>query len=121
LGAASVAPVFQPLRKDSTMADDSVSDFHHPKQEPYVHQDYPKMIFRAPAEGQHPHDANKLVQSEQELTQALADGWSTKPVYETEAEEPVIDNPPADEPTAEEVIEEQVEKSTAKASKKARR
>lgn len=56
------------------MANNSVTDFHNPKQEPYVYRKFPRMLYRA--------KSMKIVNNEEELAQALADGYSKSPIVE---------------------------------------
>jgi hypothetical protein len=67
-------------------------DIHNPKREkPYVHEEFPKLVYKAAKKDQHPHDANKVVNDEDELKAALKAGFEEKPIYpeveEVEGEE----------------------------------
>jgi hypothetical protein len=80
-------------------------DIHNPKVPPYKHQEFPKLVYKEAKNGQHPHDANKVVNDEDELKAALKAGFELKPIY----------------PEVEEVAEEEIEapKPKGKGKKKA--
>jgi hypothetical protein len=52
---------------------DSVIDLSNPPKTAYIHQEYPKLLYKFDAKP-------KSVKSEAEEEAAIADGWSTKPV-----------------------------------------
>lgn len=61
---------------------EGIHDIHNPPKERYVHQEFPKLVYREPKAGQHPHEAHKLVKDEDELAAALAKGYQHKPFVE---------------------------------------
>jgi hypothetical protein len=66
--------------------EENIIDLNKPPVKPYRYEAFPKTVYFEPREGQHPHDANKIVQNEEQLKKALDLGYQLKPY-----DEPVVD------------------------------
>lgn len=45
----------------------------------YRHQEFPKLVYKAPTKGQHANEAHKLVNDKDELAAALKAGYKSRP------------------------------------------
>ena len=69
----------------------NVFDLNNPPKQPYVHQPWPKLLYRLHPEG---HQIHKIVQDAEEHAAALDAGWSNEPVGAPQPADMALD--PAD-------------------------
>lgn len=59
-----------------------VIDLNKPPVVPYVYRPFPRLVYAKPKDGQHPHEAFKQVNNEEEFQIAIGKGYAARPFEE---------------------------------------